>query len=1029
VTDESDAPIPGASIVIKNKTTGAERSLRSAEGGTYSVPGLPPGLYEVRVAVKGFRAVVREATVKTGSTTAADIRMLVGQMSEVVQVEVATSQIEYERHAIDGVITRQEIEGIPLNGRSFLQLAALQPGVTVSPGTTSQYNSLFAVSMLGAESNKTAITVDGGNVRNSIEGHTQINLSQEVVQEFQISGVNFDLSTGITSAGAINVVTRSGGNAFHGSGYYFFRDHNMAAYPHLRRDPLAPDPFFARRNPGFSVGGPIRKDKAFFFFNNEYTNQVQVFSFFPDLPSLAPLSSVNYSPYRGKTSSVRLDYRLSARNDMFLRYSHDGNNGFGPASGSPLPSNWLRNVNFSDQTVFGITRVVASATVNDFRFNFTYWQNRNLFPRPEDCPGCIGQGFPNLALVGSGNFAAGNTSNATQGRDLRRFTFLDNLTWQKGTHRFRFGTELEHALGTGFWGYCDPACAVAFSPEYVRGVVPAQFLPLFNLPATISTDADLLRLPFAGGVVGVGDPGQPPPYNIDKAKKNNRYRFYAQDAWRITPKFTLNYGLGWQFESTLVNRDLDKPAFLSPLYGGDLGPTNNNYHNFSPSLGLAWSVRNDNKTVVRAGAGIYWETELLLSRLQERAFIGPRGNGRIQFPHSGFVNIFPGIINFNTGQPVPVGAALPSNALTNLTLGRFLEIVRQQIGAVNAALAPNLSDLSIRNIDISKSAAQLYPKDYPVQRSYHMSIGMQRELPHGVVLSVDYARRVFSNTLLGEVDYNRWDRFINGQRSPVIRPCLPQELQRPGVQCSSGPITFWTPGGRSVYNAMLLRADKRFAKRYQFIVSYALTNQKGINGITNMDNWFESWGPQGARHILNVSTLVDLPWGLQVGFISNSSSRVPVTASVAGIDLNGDGTTTTPIPGVAINTLNRGSSKEDLAAAVAAWNQRYPVGSRDARGQNIPQVILPPSYEFGDSFSTQDIRLTKSFSWKERYRLSLFAEMFNLFNVANLAGSNYTLDTVRSPQTFSFGQPTQRATQVFGSGGPRALQLGARFSF
>ena len=136
MTDESDAPIPGASIVIKNKTTGAERSLRSAEGGTYSVPGLPPGLYEVRVEVKGFRAVVREATVKTGSTTAADIRMLVGQMSEVVQVEVATSQIEYERHAIDGVITRQEIEGIPLNGRSFLQLAALQPGVTVSPGTT-----------------------------------------------------------------------------------------------------------------------------------------------------------------------------------------------------------------------------------------------------------------------------------------------------------------------------------------------------------------------------------------------------------------------------------------------------------------------------------------------------------------------------------------------------------------------------------------------------------------------------------------------------------------------------------------------------------------------------------------------------------------------------------------------------------------------------------------------------------------------------------------------------------------------------
>jgi hypothetical protein len=310
-----------------------------------------------------------------------------------------------------------------------------------------------------------------------------------------------------------------------------------------------------------------------------------------------------------------------------------------------------------------------------------------------------------------------------------------------------------------------------------------------------------------------------------------------------------------------------------------------------------------------------------------------------------------------------------------------------------------------------------------------MSVGVQRELPHGVVLAVDYVRRVFSNTLLGEIDYNRYNRFINGVRSPVIRPCLSSELQRPGIQCSSGPITFWTPGGRGVYNAVLVKADKRFAHRYQFNVAYGLTNQKGINDITNLDNYFESWGPQGARHILNVSTLVDLPLGLQIGFISNSSSRGPVTATVTGVDLNGDGTTTTPIPGVAINTLNRGSSKEDLAAAVSGWNQRYPTGSRDARGQNIPQLFLPSDYGLGDSFSTQDIRLTKTFAWRERYKVSVFAEMFNVFNIANLSGFNYRLDTVRSPQTFSFGQPTQRTTQVFGSGGPRALQLGARFNF
>jgi hypothetical protein len=114
---------------------------------------------------------------------------------------------------------------------------------------------------------------------------------------------------------------------------------------------------------------------------------------------------------------------------------------------------------------------------------------------------------------------------------------------------------------------------------------------------------------------------------------------------------------------------------------------------------------------------------------------------------------------------------------------------------------------------------------------------------------------------------------------------------------------------------------------------------------------------------------------------------------------------------------------------VAAWNQTYPAGSRDARGQNIPQLILPSNFGFGDSFSTQDVRLTKNFTWGERYQISIFGELFNMFNIANLRDFNYNLDTVRTPQTFGFGQPTQRVNQVFGSGGPRALQLGVRFNF
>jgi hypothetical protein len=1032
VTDESGAVIPNASITIRNKATGAERKLTSGEDGNFSVAALPAGEYEVEIQAPGFRTLRREATVTTGSVVTVEVQMKVGQTTEVVTVEAATAQINYESHSVDGVITRQKIQELPLNGRSFLQLAFLEPGVTASPGTTSQYNSLFSVSVLGGESNKTAITVDGGNVRNSIEGNTGMNFSQEVVQEFQLSSSNFDLSTGITSVGAVNIVTRTGGNQYHGSGYFFFRDHNMAAYPALARNPANPDPFFARRNPGVWVGGPIIRDRLFFFTNYEYSNQASIVTVQPNLPSAVGLAGNFGSPYRGHLFSTRIDWKVTDKHSAFLRYSHDQNKGFGPQGGAVLPSNWLQNRNFSDQGVLNVTSSLTPTLVNDFRFNFTYWQNRNLFADQATCPDCVGLGFPQLNINGT-NVTIGNTSNATQGRDLRRFTFLDVVSLQKGAHRMRFGTEFEYAPGTGFWGYCDPACTVALPPEFIRSVVPAAFVgALFpTLPTTITTNQDFLNLPFAGGVVGVGDPGQPPPYNIDKAKLNKRIRFFGQDTWKIRPNFTLNYGLAWNFESTLVNRDLDKPQYLAPLYGSDLSATGNNYNNFSPSLGFAWNVDQSNKTVVRAGAGIYWDTELLWRRLEERGYIGPVGNGRQQVPHTVFTNIFPGIINVGTQQPIPVGAPLPAaGQLTNLTVGQFMQIYNAQIGAIQQSLAPkNLNDLSVRGIQIGKTGVNLYPREYPVQRSYHMNIGVQRELRQDMVLTVDFVRRVFVNTLLGAIDYNRFNRFINVNGTPTQSPVIPRctaaqaAARNPNDQCSTGVISFWTPGGRGVYNGLLVKLDKRFSKRYLFTASYALTGQSGINGISNLDNWFETYGPQGARHILNVSALAELPWGFQVGFISAMSSRGPLMPSVTSVDLDGDGTTTTPIPGVDFNCFNRGCGKDDLAQAVASFNQQF-AGKKDARGQTIPTLTLPTNYEFGDNFSSQDIRLTKTFTWRERYKLAVFGEIFNVFNIANLGGYSFNLNN-----TATFGQPTSRASQVFGSGGPRALQLGGRFTF
>src|SRR5262249_55056408 len=154
-------------------------------------------------------------------------------------------------------------------------------------------------------------------------------------------------------------------------------------------------------------------------------NQTQVFTVQPNVPSLAGLQGNYGSPYKGKTLSARFDYRVNRNNQVFARYSHDGNKGFGPNSGAQPPSNWLRNTNWSDQSLLNWTSSFRPSLVNDFRFSYQYWQNRNLFPTSNECGDCLGLNLPSVTLGGS-NIIIGNTLNATQGRDLRRYQFTDS---------------------------------------------------------------------------------------------------------------------------------------------------------------------------------------------------------------------------------------------------------------------------------------------------------------------------------------------------------------------------------------------------------------------------------------------------------------------------------------------------------------------------------------------------------------------------------------------------------------------------
>ena len=687
--------------------------------------------------------------------------------------------------------------------------------------------------------------------------------------------------------------------------------------------------------------------------------------------------------------------------------------------------------------------------VNDVRMEYQYWHNTNYQPTAAQCTfPCVGAGFPSItSMVGSSNFAVGGFYNAPQQRTTRRYEYIDSLVWQKGTHRFKFGTDVTREVNNALWGFCLQSCLSVYSPESTRSLAPTLLANFPTLPTSVTSNADILNLPvslptaaiFSG--IGIGTPYLPGPYQRGSIKPNTRPRFYVQDTWKLRSNLTVNYGLAYEVELGLFNSNLAKPAYLAPIYGANnLGATQPNLSNFSPSLGVAWGLGKTGKTVIRGGGGIYYDSANFYQKWREEAALGPVGDGRLTVSANVLTNTFPGIINVNQGgAPVPIGAPLPLTSLTNLTLGQYIQIYNAQIPGITAqfgaASVPTSGAYAVTGIDVAKQAVELYPSSFPVPRSYQTSIGVQRDLGHDMYLTADYARRTQVHAQLGELDLNHYSEFINGVRNPVIPVCTAAQAYVPGQECSLGAITGWVPEGRSVYSGLLVKLQKRLSHRYQFVASYAYQSLDTIASLYNLNNYFAGYGDTLPRHNLTVSGSVNLPWGFQLSVVSSILSRNPVTATIPGVDLVGTTGSANPLPEVAYNCFNDGCGKTQLAAAVADFNATYPTavsGKKTPNGATIPSLILPSDYQFGDPTFTQDFRLTKVLTIKERYTFSVLAEMFNTFNIANLTGYSFVLNTVAATpaaQTFSFGQPTARGGQTFGSAGPRALQVGGRFTF
>jgi hypothetical protein len=1075
VTDPQGAIVPNATVTVTNKATGETRNINTGNDGIYSVENLLPGAYEIKIEAQGFSTQVITAMVQVGNTTNGDAALRVGTKEEIVEIQAEAPQIDKTNYKIDGVIGRQKIDALPLNGRNFLQLALLEPGVGVSTKNPGSQNNLFNVSIGGAPSALTRLTVDGGSILDPVCGGAAQNFSTETIQEFQISTFNFDLSTGVTSVGAINIVSRTGSNELHGSAFLFFRDHSLSALPTFFRPSRDFDPFFRRYQYGGALGGPIKKDRAFFFANYERLDQTSAIStFITGFPGLAQFNNVTTSPYKGNLANLRTDFKINNKNNAFVRYSHDDNDVFAPDADNTLPSNWRVNSSNDDNLQGTLTTIFTQNLVNDVRFNFQHIVNDEAIPTAALCPpsnpGCIGLGGPQIRFA-SGNFRAGNTVNAPQNRNLKRYQTTDNMNWVKGAHRIRFGGEWEHNYGTGAWAFLDPALIVVHDPRVVLGLnaqnaatingipglpaaLKAQLIGLITLPvpaafttpgATITLN-DILGLPLvagsaAGPFVGIGDPSQPPPFQTSIARQSNRYRFYAQDSWLLKPGLTFSYGASYAYETNLQNHDLTKPALIAPLVG-KLGKPGKDLNNIAPSVGFAWDIKNDGKTVIRGGAGLFYDTVLFVTRLQERATIGPAGNGRSQTTGALFRNTLnfgsipiPALAGFNVFLPQPGQAIFFNNIPTKLTGQNFLDIRNAQVPVILSQLQA-AGAAGLTGIDVLKTGTGVLDPNLQIPYSEQFSIGVQRQFPKDLVMSADFVLRKRVHELIG-LDANFYNRAAALGGAVIPKCATAADAANPAVKCSNGPINVVQSSGREQYKALLLKLDKRFSNRFQFTASYALASLTGFffrtdnssvtQQVEDQTSIFRFHGntPDDVRHRFTFSGVVDLPWGFQTSVIAVYSSRPPFNARVGStVDLNGDGTTNDTLPGLQPDGLNRGVGRSDFLNLVNQYNATF-AGKKDAVGATIPALIVPTDFRFGDDFHSEDIRITKTFKIRERFNIQGIFEVFNVFNISNLTYDSTSQDLTSG----SFGKASGRAGQNFGTGGPRALQLGARFTF
>ncbi len=749
VTDPTGAVVINAKVVITNAGTGQTLNLTTNSAGAFSSGPLDPGSYKVQVSAKGFSGVSQTLNVLVGNIASFNAKLQLGRESQVIEVQASGVAVNTEQATVQGVLTSEQVENLPVNGRNFLDLAQLEPGVQIQDGqnfdpTKAGYSSIS----FGGRFGRTArVNVDGVDVSDETVGTTTADIPASAIDEFQLSQSSLDLSEDLTSSGAVNVTTKSGTNTLHGEAFGFFRDHSMAARAAGGND------FYSQRDQyGARLGGPVIKNKLFFFGDGERTKQA---SFAPVVLSGTPFDTVGNGfsqPFIEDNLIGKLDYNLSNGAKAFYRYSYFKNSLLATFG---LGFSVYVNKDITRQHVVGFDFNSGSFS-HSIRFSYLKFQNQIVDATlgnnalPFCCTGLE---------ISSGSFFVGPNLLAPQStpQSNREIKYDGSKIYH--SHTLRYGVSFNHVQGGGFASFYGTAPRVSFSTSAANcGTSGTESCLDFANAGTFTGGSanplnwDMSRLRVGNGQ-GFSTLQPALGFPAGGLGPDNRIGLYVGDSWKIKPNFTLSLGLRYNRDTGRTDSDLPADPNINAAFPGFGDRVKQANLNFAPQLGFAWDPSKNGKTVIRGGVGLFYENVIWNNVLFDRP-------ARLQ---TGAFNAVTSACLGGKPQPVPVSSGTISPAAGICGNGVHIGDVIPQITSFwQQVLAGNTFDPKTPNPNyagtlLNEGLGQpsfLFAPNYKTPRSVQINFGIQREIRHGMVFSADYLRNIETGTSLA-IDVNK----------------------------------------------------------------------------------------------------------------------------------------------------------------------------------------------------------------------------------------------------------------------------------